>query len=309
MGTKLSRKRFQLSHPFLKMVYSRLHRQDMDFLLLIVGERGSGKSTAAVRLCELVDPNFTIDNVVFSPSEFAALLKSGTLKDGSAVLLDELGVAAGSRDWASVQNKSFNALSQVFRTRHLFVVFTAPSEKMVDSQVLKNLAAVATVAAKFTSRQLTWLKILRIQPASLTDVVYHKYYRFFNPQSGELKRYSRLGLHTPSPPLLRAYKKKRKAFASVVLDDMQLSVETGKYHKYGRSVKPLKAEKKVMDFDAICNEVASKPAQYRTGMNGAFDALRISKDFEIAVHLADKCARRARTIANPRKCETNVVAV
>jgi len=289
--------RFSLTHPYLQMIHSRLHRQDMDYLMLIVGERGSGKSTAAVRLCELVDPNFTIDNVVFSPSEFAALLKSGKLKHGSAVLLDEIGVAFGSRDWASVQSKSFDSLSQVFRTRHLIIVFTAPSEKMVDSHVLKNLAAVATVAAKFTSRQLTWLKILKMQPAALSDKVYHKYYRFYNPKTGELKRYSRLGLHLPSPGLLKVYKKKRKGFADVVLDDMQLTIESGTYHKYGKLTKPAKPVKVVIDTEDVFSKVLKNRARYQTGLRGAFDSLLIAKDHHIPIQTAEKLARRARTAA------------
>lgn len=287
------RQRFPLTHPFLQMVHNRLHVQDMDFLLLIVGERGSGKSTVAVRLCELVDPDFTIQNVVFSPKEFTDLLRSGKLKDGSAVLLDEAGVAFGSRDWFSSQSKSFNSFTQVSRTMHLFVVFTAPSEKMVDSQVLKNLAAVCTIASKLVTKQLTWVRILRSQPAPLSDVVYHKYYRFIDRKSGRIRRLSRIGFHLPSPGLLKAYKAKRKAFVDVVLGDLDTTIKTKKYTKYGEETKVAKPVKIVIDLEKVYASVVQSRAKYQTGARGAYDDQLIKKDFNITAQQAEKIAKKA----------------
>lgn len=263
------------------MIWKRLHKDDSDFLMLIVGPRGSGKSTAAVRLCELVDKDFTIDNVVFTPEQFSDLVNSGRLKEGAAILFDEIGVGANSREWYSMGNKLLNFFTQVSRTMHLFCVFTTLDEAKVDAQIKKNFTAICETDGIDKVKQVGWLKISMVQVNPMDGTLFHKYFRFFNEKK-ELIRYSRVGVHLPSRQLDRAYKRMRNDMGIGVRTDMQTSIKTGVYTKHGKDFKKRieKKEKPKEDLQGIAKKIASFGSMYRS--KRGWNTLKIMEDFNIS---------------------------
>lgn len=118
-----------------------MYRRNQNKLIVVYGETGTGKTYTCLKLARMIDPNFTLEQVVFDIDKFFALLNSGKLRPGSVVIFEELGVAANARRWFSDQNQWMSFVNQVFRTRNLIVFYTVPKLEMIDSQLAKLVHA------------------------------------------------------------------------------------------------------------------------------------------------------------------------
>jgi len=52
----------------IRPVWQRLNQKNEHWMHVIVGREGSGKSHTAIKICELIDPDFDASNVFFDPS-------------------------------------------------------------------------------------------------------------------------------------------------------------------------------------------------------------------------------------------------
>ena len=68
-------------------------RNNKNFLGFLSGPTGSGKSYCCLRIAEEVDPDFTLERVVFNGIDLMNLVNSGKLKKGSVIIFEEAGVA------------------------------------------------------------------------------------------------------------------------------------------------------------------------------------------------------------------------
>jgi hypothetical protein len=100
---------------------------------MLVGEPRSGKSYSALRIAELVDNDFTLDRLVYSPSEFLELVINS--KEGDVIVFDEAGVNIFSREWQSKMNKALAKVFQILGYKHLGIILTFPSVMFVDKAI------------------------------------------------------------------------------------------------------------------------------------------------------------------------------
>ena len=96
---------------FIHQINVRLHNRNQNWLAIICGEPGSGKSYAALSIAEKIGGNIT---VVFSPKQFMEAVNSGDLKKGDTLIFDEAGVGLAARDWNSKLNKLLGSVLQTF---------------------------------------------------------------------------------------------------------------------------------------------------------------------------------------------------
>lgn len=99
--------------------------KDRDWLAVVDGDEGSGKSVLAMQVCKILDPNFALENIVFTSDEFINKIKKS--KKGTAILLDEGYVAANARSSLSEVNRAMVGLATEMRQKNLFVVICIPS--------------------------------------------------------------------------------------------------------------------------------------------------------------------------------------
>ena len=119
----------------VEYIKNRIFKKNKNFLCAFVGPTGSGKSYSALRLAEVLDPNFdVIHNVVFTASGFLSFINRGNFKKGEIVIFDEAGGNEGisSRNWQQFYNKAFNSIAQTFRKYQLIVLFTTPNITYID---------------------------------------------------------------------------------------------------------------------------------------------------------------------------------
>ena len=126
-------------NPIVKRVWERVNKFNKNFLLVITGDTGSGKSYSACYIGMIIDKNFSIENVAFTPKEFMGLINEGKLKKGSVIVFDEAGVGLSSREYMSYSNRLIHAVAQTFRHKNYVVIFTVPDLSFIDSGVRKLL--------------------------------------------------------------------------------------------------------------------------------------------------------------------------
>lgn len=123
--------------PWIRYIDMRLHKSNKNFLGFFSGKTGSGKSYSSISVCEQIDKNFTVNNVVFSTLELLELINSGKLKRGSAICFEEMGVDANVRSWMSKTNKTINYLLQTFRKQGFCLIMNSPYIEFIDSATRK----------------------------------------------------------------------------------------------------------------------------------------------------------------------------
>jgi hypothetical protein len=117
---------------FIGALRSRIE-DNRHFIVMLVGEPRSGKSYSALRIAELVDDDFTLDKLVYSPAEFLELVINS--EEGDVIVFDEAGVKIFSREWQSKMNKALAKVFQVLGYKHLGIILTFPSVMFVDKAI------------------------------------------------------------------------------------------------------------------------------------------------------------------------------
>lgn len=111
----------------LEKVKHRVLHKDRDYIAVYDGEEGVGKSVLAMQHAKILDPDFTIDNVVFTSDQFMRIIKDPATKKGTCIVLDEAFNAANSRASLSEVNRSMIGMATEMRQKNLFVILVLPS--------------------------------------------------------------------------------------------------------------------------------------------------------------------------------------
>ena len=111
--------------PELDRIKIAVTKKDRDYVMVIDGEEGSGKSVLAQQIAKEFDPKFGIDNICFNADQFIAQLKNSP--KNSCIILDEAYSSANSRAALSEVNRSLIGVATEMRQRNLFVIIVIPS--------------------------------------------------------------------------------------------------------------------------------------------------------------------------------------
>lgn len=104
--------------------------KDKDFVMVIDGAEGSGKSVMALQICKYVDPTFCLERVGMTGEETAKIIRKATTNQG--VQYDEGFTGLSSRAALSQINKMLVSLFMQVRQKNLFIVICIPSIFMLD---------------------------------------------------------------------------------------------------------------------------------------------------------------------------------
>ena len=197
-----------ISHSWIvQKVLSRLHNKNQNWICVICGPTGTGKSYTALRLAELIDPNFNIDRCTFNAEEFLNLVNSGVLKTGSCIILDEAGVGIPARQWYDICNKSVNYVLQTFRRENVALIMTTPSLSFIDVQARMLSHAFVDTQKIDRKKKRVLVKFMACQLNPRSGKVYYKYYR-----KGR-QALKRVWIEKPSQGLIKDYEKKKKKYS------------------------------------------------------------------------------------------------
>jgi len=202
---------------------NRITRKNKNWLCVICGETGSGKSFLGGRICELIDPTFLptiIEKGIKSrvaigdAAELNRILQSGTLKRGDMVMFDEAGVAIGSRDWFMEMNKATMYILQTFRHFNIGVIFTVPYMTLVDKQARTLFHTYLECLSINYNTNKVIVKPFELQPNPYEGITYKKYPRF------DSKILTRFKVCKPSIKFINMYEPLKKELSQKLGDRM-----------------------------------------------------------------------------------------
>lgn len=122
-----------------KYVMNRINA-NKNWLSVLCGATGSGKSYFSLAICEKFFPKFTVDNIVFSVPEylnkFAEL--DNNKRHGDILLYDE-GQSYNSRKSMSENNIIMGEILGMIRFTRISSIFTLPNPQSIDINVFRLL--------------------------------------------------------------------------------------------------------------------------------------------------------------------------
>lgn len=203
----------------LRRVWDRVNRDNEHFMGCIVGREGSGKSYTAVKIADMVDPNFNADRIIFDVSKLLRVLRDGDHSPGNFYVLDEAGVQFGNRTWQDRGQILANQALQLIRSHNLGLIFTLPRLSELDSQAEGRLQALLEMTDKEPGQyvELKW-KWMDPDRTDDTGKIYKKYPK--RRDGGFVKRITR---NTFAPPdnteVIEEYERRKEEFQAGVYDE------------------------------------------------------------------------------------------
>lgn len=119
-------------------VIPAVKKKDFDYMMVIDGEEGSGKSVLAMQLAKVLDPDFSLDHIAFTPDDFVHIVT--TAKQHSCIVFDEAFTGLSSRSSFSEVNRLMVGLMMEMRQRNLFIIIVMPSIFMLERYVVLHRA-------------------------------------------------------------------------------------------------------------------------------------------------------------------------
>ena len=208
-------------------------KKNKNFLCFISGQTGSGKSWSTLSLCEELDKDFNINQVVFNGLELMNLINSGTLKRGSCINFEEVGVEMSNKNWQSTTNKVIAYLVQTFRYRGYILFMNSPYMDFLDAGIRKLFhCEMSTNSINFNTGICT-VKPRTIQYNSRTKKFYYKMLRVITSEG--IVPIDAMKIGKPSPQLIGLYEKKKNIFSedlNKLIHQELLSVQEKKKAKF-----------------------------------------------------------------------------
>lgn len=128
--------KFERAHPVkitamdvIRAQPLRLLDENRNWLAVICGPTGTGKTYTAIRVCEMVDPKFDVDRVAFSTQQLLDLFDCCGRRD--IILFDEAN-AWNARTSNSKENVEFSKILAMLRFTQISILFTLPHIAMID---------------------------------------------------------------------------------------------------------------------------------------------------------------------------------
>jgi hypothetical protein len=194
---------------YISRIKDRLLVKNKNWLCVVVGDTGSGKSYSAISLgCEISGEERVF--VVLTPKEFLELLNSGKLKKGDTIIADEFGVSMNSRDWYSIQNKLLGAVLQTFRNLNVAVIFTTPNLDFIDSMARKLFHCLMITQQIDYDRSVSYLKPYDIVVNQMFGKTFYNFPVFTIDKQYYKMKY--IGLSKPSVEMCERYEKMKNDY-------------------------------------------------------------------------------------------------
>jgi len=208
-------------------MYMKRLSENRNLNILFTGKIGGGKSYASLSAAQFIDSTFTLSRVVFKIPDFIRSTQSGL--PSQAIILDEAGVAASSREALNKSVKAIGKVIQSTRYKKLATFFTLPNVMFLDKQVRLMLDIV--FSHDEGQRQGEFQVGYPVVSDDNKEVE-------FRPMKYAGKIVASVFFPLPSPALITEYEKLRDANSKEQLDELQDELEPKTKESDGRGKNP-----------------------------------------------------------------------
>lgn len=199
------------SNPLIRKVQKRLYKKNKNWLSILTGPTGSGKSWSAMSLAEKIDPSFDTSKVVLRPENFLEKVANREWGQGDVVVFDEAGAGMSAKAHMTKKNRIIDQVLQTFRRQNIAVIFTVPSKSNVDKSVRRLLHTYIETKGIDYKKKQNLLKWLEMDYNQKNDDIYYKYNKR-KDENGAVKKIKTVKIGKPSKNLIEAYESKRTKF-------------------------------------------------------------------------------------------------
>ena len=244
------------------------------FLGLIIGMPGRGKTWAALRLAEKLDPTFDIDRLCVTYGEFLGKLKElanawdrGDDVAGKVLIFDEFQKGASARKFMSTVNQAITSVLHTFRYLNLIVIFTTPHLSFVDVNARAVMHFQVTMKEKnremgMSRGELSFTEI-KNNFENPSDKLYHFAPRIFTDEGTLCVR--SVWFEKPSARIQRLADDKVSSFKSDVLTES--IADTERYEQKETAVQKTKAQL----VRELANEIYVNKGRFYDERRGKWD--------------------------------------
>jgi len=189
--------------------YADRVKGDLNTIVGIVGGPGSGKSSLAQTMAEILRDNykfkFSVDNIFFEPADFLDAISMRK----SVVILDEAGVAINARLFMTELNQAISFATQTARFKNNVLIFNAPHINFIDKAVRTLIMHVwRTMARKEKGVWIREAKPYQVYTNFVSERISIKPAKFV--KNGEAFEYPWIRFPKPSEELWRVYSKRKE---------------------------------------------------------------------------------------------------
>lgn len=279
--------------PILRRkIWDRMHKEDKNYMAMVCGDTGSGKSEFAMRLCELIDPNFSEEQIVFKIDDFLRLVNDRSYPEGSMIMFDEVGVALDASTHYDQDQLAVNHILETWREQNRGLIMTAPHIGLLQKKSRGLIHAQMDMQGINREYWLSRARYRNIQQNTDNGDLYKKYPRLRDPETGRTRKYKFLKLYKPSPDLVKPYLKQKKEFNDQLNEDV-LDQVTPDEEVESRTPKDIAKE---LLETGKAEAVVSKHPQNNTHY---IDADLIEMDYNLSIRDAKKVKKKIESEVDP----------
>lgn len=213
----------------IKYILHKILEDNEDFVLIVTGKRGRGKSYASLRIGETIASELGIpfsvqDNVKYTVKAMLNTVNSLKFSTGTPIIMEEAGVHANARKFMSEVNAALNFFTQTVRTRHYCIIFNLPKAKMVDFSVRNLATARIEIIAKDKPRKVSIGKMYLLDYDEFTKREWRRNLRIKIQGKMKLCVLKQIEFTLPSPEIVEAYEEKKKTYTAKLYTDLENSI-------------------------------------------------------------------------------------
>ena len=123
----------KLHNQIEEKVKPKIHKKDWDWVWVIDGSEGSGKSVLAQQIAKILDPTFCLNRMCMTPNDFTKQVVNA--KKGECIIFDEAFTGFSSRASLTEVNRLLVSLMMEMRQKNLFVIIVMPTIFLLDRYV------------------------------------------------------------------------------------------------------------------------------------------------------------------------------
>jgi hypothetical protein len=260
-------------------LYNRLYKKNANFILLVTGAPGTGKSYFCMALGRIITRlKFNINNMYFSSRNFMKDLEK--INKGDVIVLEECGVNFSSRKWQSEGNIALGMVLQTIRFKNFGIILNLPNIMFLDVQGRNLLHYHCQMQSINYKTNMSYASIKKIEVDEDKGKIYRKFPRFsINEQVFTMKL---LGLPKPNENLITQYEERKKIFSTELNNKLNENLDK-------MDSKDTKQREHDIDIPNIALKVKDNPRYLNK--KGTLDVYRLMGDFNLSLHWATAVKR------------------
>lgn len=206
---------------------NRMMFNNRNYLAVITGATGSGKSYSCLRIAELwykfyFNKSFNPENICFSVADLVKRLDSGELKKGDLLIAEEIGVGANAKNFQSQTNKALQFILQSFRSLNIIVFFNVPHFSFFDKTARMLMHSHFQTLKIDKQKEICTLKPYFINVSQSTGKIYTKWLRI--KKAGRTIKINRLNLSKPTEETIKEYEGMKDNFVRTLIKEMKITL-------------------------------------------------------------------------------------